>query len=234
MIKSLKSPDEIDAAIERLTARRARLHPDARKNWDMNMFTELIAQRFDKKAAILDVGCVSSPLLYNLATMGYTNLHGIDFQLTEKGIHVHPNVAYAAADLTRTPYKDASFDCITSLSVVEHGVDAGRYFAEMSRLLKPGGVLLTSTDYWPEKISTWNVPRRLTFGLPWNIFSREELRGLLADATRCGFALTGEIDDAAGRRVIRWPDGKLTWWLGKAYTFVVLGLQKTGEPKTRA
>ncbi len=45
------------------------------------------------------------------------------------------------------------FDYITSLSVIEHGVNIENYFKEMNRVLKKGGMLLTSTDYWYDKIN---------------------------------------------------------------------------------
>ena len=50
-------------------------------------------------------------------------------------------------NLEDTTYSDQLFDYVTSLSVIEHGVSI-----EMSRILKRYGYLLTSTDYWPEKI----------------------------------------------------------------------------------
>ena len=42
------------------------------------------------------------------------------------------------------------------MSVIEHGVPLKPYFEEMYRLLKPGGILITSTDYYPEPIDTRN------------------------------------------------------------------------------
>ena len=44
------------------------------------------------------------------------------------------------------------FDYVTSLSVIEHGVNIEKYFREMSRIIKSNGYLLTSTDYWPDKL----------------------------------------------------------------------------------
>ena len=54
-------------------------------------------------------------------------------------------------DLEKTNFKDNMFDFITSLSVIEHGVNIQNYFREMNRILKKDGMLLTSTDYWPER-----------------------------------------------------------------------------------
>lgn len=51
-------------------------------------------------------------------------------------------------DLSRTlPFADSTFDTILSSDVVEHLPDPELAFAEMSRLLKPGGILLLNTPF---------------------------------------------------------------------------------------
>lgn len=45
-------------------------------------------------------------------------------------------------DVQRLSYEDASFDLCTSTEVLEHVPDDSRAFAELHRVLKPGGVLL--------------------------------------------------------------------------------------------
>jgi SAM-dependent methyltransferase len=118
----------------------------------------------------------------------------------------------------RTPFRESHFDCITSLSVIEHGVDVDQYFGEMARILRPAGVLLTSTDYWPRKIRTWAVPRRRTFGLRWQIFSEREIRDVVGMSHRHGFTLLGPVDFSAQEAVVH--------FLSKAYTFVAFALEK--------
>ena len=49
-------------------------------------------------------------------------------------------------DLTRINLPDASFDCIISLSVIEHIPAIEQALAEMYRVLAPGGRLLLTTD----------------------------------------------------------------------------------------
>jgi SAM-dependent methyltransferase len=61
----------------------------------------------------------------------------------------------AAGDLHALPFRDASFDRIAVLEVVEHvpGPGIPRYLADLRRLLAPGGRLLLTTpnyrSYWP-------------------------------------------------------------------------------------
>ncbi len=42
------------------------------------------------------------------------------------------------------PYPSAQFDCVVCLDVLEHVADAGRVLAEIYRVLKPGGLVLTT------------------------------------------------------------------------------------------
>lgn len=49
---------------------------------------------------------------------------------------------FIAADLTRLPFADASFDCVTCGWVIEHLPDPQPGLREMCRVLRPGGSLL--------------------------------------------------------------------------------------------
>lgn len=51
-------------------------------------------------------------------------------------------VTHAAADLTRLPYANASFDAIVCGWVLEHLPDPSMGLSELARVLKPGGKLL--------------------------------------------------------------------------------------------
>ena len=125
-------------------------------------------------------------------------------------------ISYVRGDITKTPFLDAYFYGIASLSVIEHGVDIDAYFREMSRLLQPGGLLLTSTDYWPNKIH--NEEQVEAYGQPVFIFSQPEIVHALSLAARYGLHPISEIDFEAKDRTIG--------WLGFEYTFIVFTLQK--------
>lgn len=55
---------------------------------------------------------------------------------------------YVVADLTKLPFADASFDCVTCGYVLEHLPDARVGLAELSRVMTPGArmLLLTTED----------------------------------------------------------------------------------------
>ncbi len=57
-------------------------------------------------------------------------------------------------DGTRLPFRDASFDRIIVSEVLEHIQDDVRAIGEISRVLRPGGVLAVTVPTWlPEKIN---------------------------------------------------------------------------------
>jgi len=80
-------------------------------------------------------------------------------------------LAVRSIDLTRINLPDASFDCIISLSVIEHIPAIERALAEMYRVLAPGGRMLITTDCSQEPVPFANGVR---------YFSEAELERLFA------------------------------------------------------
>lgn len=216
---TLDEPDDILEMQARVHARGGLSHPTHYKNWDLGLFTEVILERVGMDEPVLDLGCVSNPLLTNLARIGYQALVGIDLGIVIDDEPRHPAVRRVSADLQRTPFAAGTFACATALSTIEHGVDLARFFDEMRRILRVGGVLLVSTDFWEDKVSTRLVPRQVTFGLPWNIFSRREMLELVALARVKGFELLWPFDPTAVDPVVL--------WLHRRYTFAAIGLVRT-------
>jgi SAM-dependent methyltransferase len=112
---------------------------------------------------ILDVGCWDGE-----KTMKYAKAAGA---LHVDGIEIVPAMAEAAtrkgirtiairADVDSWPYPDATFPCVISNQVIEHLSDVDRFIGEAARVLKPGGVLVTSTN----NLSSWHNIVSLAFG----------------------------------------------------------------------
>jgi len=63
-------------------------------------------------------------------------------------------VGVLRGDATRLPFADATFDCIVTSEVLEHIQDDVSALAELTRVLKPGGVLAATVPSWfPEKVN---------------------------------------------------------------------------------
>ena len=137
------------------------------------------------------------------------------------GEHANAGALYVAdkvvgpALLVMVDRRGASFDALTAISAIEHGYDGETLFAECARLLRPGGHLILSFDYWPEKIDTAGT---LMYGMTWRIFSRAEAVEMMETAGRHGLEPIEHVDLDAGERVVRWG----RW----QYTFAWLALRK--------
>jgi SAM-dependent methyltransferase len=102
---------------------------------------------------ILDAGCGNgrySKFLLRQADPDAV-LTGFDISVNMLGRAQHrlqsPRVSLAAADLTRLPYADGTFDAAVSGWVLEHLPDPRPGLKELARVLRPGGkLLLLSTE----------------------------------------------------------------------------------------
>lgn len=200
------------------------LHRSGDKNWDHLAAVHAIVQSLPKSAWVLDAGAeFYSNVLPALFTYGFRHLYGINLSFADPARR--GPIRYLPGDITHTEFSDGSFDAVTCMSVIEHGVPLHAYFREMFRLLKPGGILITSTDYYPEPVDTGN---RIAHGAPIKIFCKREVEEMIRDAQACGFELTGEIDLDRKARAVRWDEYDLE------FTFLIFTLRKPHLPGVQA
>ena len=63
------------------------------------------------------------------------------------------HAAAAAGDATSLPFADASFDSVIAAEILEHVLDDQRAMNELTRVLRPGGVVAVTVPAWlPERI----------------------------------------------------------------------------------
>ncbi len=212
----LQSRAEWEEAMRSGKALGLPLHRADEKNWDHLAAVNAIVSTYPKSAVILDAGAeFYSNVLPALFLSGYQHLYGMNLSFTDPARR--GPIRYLPGDITRTGFADSYFDAITCMSVIEHGVPLEPYFREMFRVLKPGGVLITSTDYYPDPIDTKN---QLAHGAPIKIFSRPEAEEMLSLAIASGFEPTGPLDLDCVERPIRWNVYNLE------FTFLIFTLRK--------
>jgi SAM-dependent methyltransferase len=190
------------------------LYPDAIKSWDVLRAIEAVCSSVGREEAVLDVGSVASAVLPCLRAIGYRRLAGIDLDERVRSMFFSTEIQYAVEDLTRTTRPDSSLAAITAISVIEHGVDEKALLAEIARLLRPGGIFVFSTDYWPQKVDTDGV---LLFDRPWRIFSAKEIEALLDSAAAYGLSPRSDPRShirEANERAVRFHDRSYTFLYG--------------------
>jgi len=134
-----------------------------------------ILQWIQKKSTILDIGCVSSRLPIQLASMGHV-VHGLDVRPYP---FRHPNFCFHQEDMFKWE-PPVSFDTVIVLSVLEH-MGLGDYgdlkvpdadslaVNRISEWLSPGGSLLVSVPFGKSSVTRKH-----------RIYSLEQLQNLFA------------------------------------------------------
>jgi SAM-dependent methyltransferase len=111
------------------------------------------------RGRVLDVGCGDRP--YEEFLRGhYSEYIGIDLET------VNTSRADVFGDSLSLPFKAVTFDTVFSTQVLEHVKNPFTMFLEISRVMKPGGLLvLTAPQAWPLHEKPFDFFRYTRFGL---------------------------------------------------------------------
>lgn len=161
--------------------------------------------RLEPDMAVLDIGCgIGGPARYYAAAFG-CRVTGIDLtpeyvdvaaMLTER-CGLADRVDFKCADAADLPFGDAGFDMVWCLNVTMNIEDRAGFYAEVRRVLKPGGKFGLSeigqgpggAPYYP---LSWARDASYSF-----LATPDELRAGLEQA---GFRITDWIDEGARRK----------------------------------
>lgn len=126
-------------------------------------------------AKVLVVGANTGEDCKLFADRGAAEIHGLDV-IEEVGQNFsHPNVQYHRASIEGCDIAAGSFDLVFSVATMEHVPDINAGFAEMVRLAKPGGTIIShATPLWQ---SPYGHHMNCFAGHPWVhlVFQRDEL-----------------------------------------------------------
>ncbi|HEX8422370.1 MAG TPA: class I SAM-dependent methyltransferase [Pyrinomonadaceae bacterium] len=188
-------------------------------------------RRLGRRGRFLDVGCGRGEVVRAAQELGW-EAEGCDlseafvrYAREVNGVKAH------AATLEQMRFPEASFDAVTLVEVIEHLYEPAETVRELSRIVRPGGLVYLSTpneesvyqslgnlyykargrDWVVNLCPTWNLyhvhgfsPRSLRYLLERNGFEFEELvvyPGTLAVPRRDG--LWGQVEQAGARVVER-------------------------------
>jgi 2-polyprenyl-3-methyl-5-hydroxy-6-metoxy-1,4-benzoquinol methylase len=118
------------------------------------------SMRGRSEVEVLDVGCGSGTLLGLLKRQGFL-VRGVDFSSEAAAIAKRDNgVDVAVGSLDEAHFPDQSFDVVTLFHVMEHVTNPRQVLGEVSRILRPQGVLILQVP----NIESWQFK---IFGAKW-------------------------------------------------------------------
>ena len=114
------------------------------------------------KGDVLDLGCGSKP--YESIFINANKYVGVDLEISGHN-HFDSKVDYFYDGIT-IPFPDNSFDSVVCFETFEHIFNLNEVFTEISRVTRPGGLLLVSAPFvWEEHEIPYDFARYSSYGL---------------------------------------------------------------------
>jgi SAM-dependent methyltransferase len=216
----LSGDDQVDVAKLFAGSYGLPLHQDKWKNWDSFLAIHHAGRLLDKDGPVLDAGACRaehypSVFLPSLHKLGFIDLTGCNLDERGGDGEVENGVRYQYCDIEQLRYPDEHFAFVACLSTIEHGVDWRKYFLEAARVLRTGGYLFTSFDYWDVGVDTKG---QTAFGVPIKVFTAAEVMMMVIYAGECGL-------DLMKKPVLNCKHAPVEW-MGMRYTFLNLLMKK--------
>jgi SAM-dependent methyltransferase len=223
--KALRYKNEIHCASERVAKLGLKSHHDNQKDWDTLLTFMAINTIESTQLRGLDAGSGQKSVILQWVRTKFPDaeLHACDRVKQKQSVFKDLSVKFSVQDMSNTNYADSYFDFVSSISVIEHGVDVFSFIKEMHRILKPSGILTISTDYWDEKRV---FPDKFPYGEKYGsmkLFSKDEILGVRDYAKSIGFELINDLGSDqldCCEKAVRWER------MQEDYTFCFLPFRK--------
>jgi dolichol-phosphate mannosyltransferase len=155
---------------------------------------------------VLDAGCGSSMIVQSL-----NNVVGMDFNFAKLRFLSRYQMPLVRGSAFALPFRDQSFDCVISSQVIEHIPFDEVLFAEMRRVLKPGGRLILGTPDYATR--AWRTIEPIYGFLMPGGYKDEHIthytRAMLNDLlTRYGFSVEKEAYIGGGELIMQCRRGE--------------------------
>jgi SAM-dependent methyltransferase len=223
--KALQYKKEISSSSERITKLGLKSHHDNQKDWDTLLTFMAINTIETNQIRGLDAGSGQKSVILQWVRTKFpdSELHACDRINQKQVIFKDLGIKFLVQDMSNTNYVDSYFDFVSSISVIEHGVDVFSFIKEMHRILKPSGILTISTDYWDKKRV---FPDKFPYGKKYGamkLFSKDEILSVCDYAKSIGFELINDLESDqldCCEKAVRWER------MQEDYTFCFLPFRK--------
>lgn len=174
-----------------------------------NVLEAAVAAMGRRDLCILDVGCGTGWACARLRPYGRVTGTDMTESTLARARERLPDVEFLCGDLFAVPLPLASFDVVVTFEVLSHVANQQAFVDRLAALLKPGGLLVLSTQNRPV-ISRWSFVAAPDPGQLRHWVDRHELRALLKPGFE-DIAITSHIPDGDSGflRLVNSP--KLNW-----------------------
>jgi SAM-dependent methyltransferase len=185
-----------------------------------------VVDRIITTGSVLEIGCGDGKVLRTLAR----HRPGLELNGCDVRESTQPPDVYAFRRMDRNlPFESGSLDAVLIVDVLEHVPDPRHLIAEAARVLGPGGQLIAFIPIEGERISFYELFRRLlgrdTYAITKEhvqAFTHNEARSLVAERfdireTRYAYHLLGQFMDAAFFAAARLKRLRDFWWAENVY-----------------
>lgn len=184
------------------------------------------------KPSMLEVGCGSAFVSLYFAKCGY-RVSGLDInkdiiEIAKKNFKKeNTQGTFVVGTAEKLPFKDNSFDIVSSFGLIEHFEDPTPAFSEMVRVLKKGGLFFA--DIVPNRFSVQSIGNIFNFFVTLPFSSKKAIRNfrpLYFESSQSWVEYKKLIEKAGIKKVgIRgnrpWPRLTLPSQLDKIYTKLI-------------
>jgi SAM-dependent methyltransferase len=156
--------------------------------------------------SLLDLGCDDGTRTSSYARAARAiDIHGVEVVASRADLARERGISVVSADLgAPLPFEDQTFDGVVSNQVIEHLFDTDLFLAEAFRVLKAGGVIVTST----ENLASWHNIASLLLG--WQPFSLTNVSSAGSIGNPLGLAVGGDHREYVA--------GVVTWQHHRVFT----------------
>lgn len=113
--------------------------------WKVGQIFTKCLKEYPPPQRVLDLGCGTGFVIKRLSERGY-HCTGVDAadEMLRIARRENPNSIIRKSDAGRLPFKNGSFDIISSIELLRYIKDREKCVQEMHRVLKPGGICMVT------------------------------------------------------------------------------------------
>lgn len=164
----------------------------------------LLSNKYGKNGKWIDLGCDDGSWTKRITSNKKVDWYGVEVVEKRARLAIKNGIKAKSASLEKTlPYDNNTFDLVHSNQVIEHLFDLDIFISEIRRVLKPGGVLVIST----ENPASWHNIFALLMG--WQMFSATNISNKKLVGNPFALHRGTAIGDTGEGRTSAWEHNKL-------------------------